>query len=293
MKRKNKVSKIQHSIGSLGIEVVGTGEIRVERLELRTNPRVPFPHRHDFFQVCFITRGCGWHEIDFKRYTVKPRKLFVMKPAQVHAWEMSADATGFILEFGLASLRASQFSSLDISQLIQAAPDELLVSSKLNATLVALFSLMLEEFSTKQRYYELTLQSCLSWFAILVGRDSKVAVPLPKPSDVTAKFAALVETHFREDHRVEFYAEKLGISAKALTMRLARSLKRSPREVIQDRFLLEAKRLLLLSDLSVSEISVELGVEDANYFSRLFRSKFGVTPTEFRARHQSAEAAGV
>ena len=93
-----------HSINSLGIREVSFGDIRVERLEKRINPKVPFPHRHDFYQLILITQGAGSHKIDFTIHKVFPGQVFVMKPAQVHSWTFDKKIRGIIIEFSRESM---------------------------------------------------------------------------------------------------------------------------------------------------------------------------------------------
>ncbi|MBY0414785.1 MAG: AraC family ligand binding domain-containing protein, partial [Bdellovibrionales bacterium] len=88
-----------HPMRSFGIVSGLTHQVRVTRLEGRLNPAVPFPHKHNFYHLVFITSGKGWHEIDFKRYDVKVGAFFFMVPAQVHSWSMSKDTTGIVVEF--------------------------------------------------------------------------------------------------------------------------------------------------------------------------------------------------
>ncbi|RYZ68648.1 MAG: AraC family transcriptional regulator, partial [Proteobacteria bacterium] len=81
-----------------------------------------------------------------------------------------------------------------------------------------------------------------------------------------------------------FYAQKMKLTAKALTMRVSRGLGKSARAVVQERILLEAKRLLTYSQHSIQVIAERTGFEDANYFTRFFKAHIGTTPSEFRRK---------
>lgn len=96
-----------HPIGALGNAPVREGEIRVERIENRLRPRVPFPHKHDFYHFLFLGAGSGWHEIDFQRFEVKKGQLFLMRPGQVHSWDLGKSTRGLVLEFTKGSLENS------------------------------------------------------------------------------------------------------------------------------------------------------------------------------------------
>lgn len=291
MTDKSALRKL-HSIESLGVVSVTRGEVRVERLEDRLAPRVPFPHKHDFYHLLFVTSGKGWHEIDFERYPIAPRQVFVMKPGQVHSWRFAGSARGIVIEFTPESLEASRLKNHGFVAKLAALPDRLVPAATEWRILESLCESMRDEFKDRRQNSELCLRDYLSILLIHLFRAGKIRKDATKEKreDAIELFADLVEQNFMKEHRVEFYAEKLGISAKALTMRASRTLGRSARTVIQDRCLLEAKRLLAYSDLSVAQISYELGFDDPNYFSRLFRKRARSSPLEFRSARRRTSA---
>lgn len=96
------------------------------------------------------------------------------------------------------------------------------------------------------------------------------------------KFNLLVEGHFRSEHAVSYYAQRLNKSPKTLSNLFALYNNQSPSQIIQERILIEAKRLLSYSDKSAKEITYELGFEDAAYFSAYFKKHTNQSPLEFR-----------
>lgn len=120
-------------------------------------------------------------------------------------------------------------------------------------------------------------------------RDLKSA----PPGDIEffRNFSRLVEIHFRNKHSVTDYAGLLAIAPKTLSKKFNRLRLTQPNEIIKDRILLEAKRLLAYSSLSVKEIAYNLGYDDPAYFNRLFTNKLGYTPTTFRKKFSIQEAA--
>jgi len=95
-------------------------------------------------------------------------------------------------------------------------------------------------------------------------------------------FLNILEDNFRRTQGVNFYAEKLFMSAKNLNRITHRIWQQSVSEIIETRKLLEAKNLLLTSDKSISEIGFEIGYSDKAYFTSVFKKKSGLTPTAFR-----------
>ena len=102
-----------------------------------------------------------------------------------------------------------------------------------------------------------------------------------KQSDLLRNFNVLVETHFRTEHSVGFYAEKLFKSPKTLSNTFSKYNK-SPLQIIHDRIILEAKRLLIYSDKTNKEIAYELGFDDASHLSRMFKKHTNLSPTLFK-----------
>ena len=99
----------------------------------------------------------------------------------------------------------------------------------------------------------------------------------------------MVEIHYRSKHLVADYAELLGVASKTLTHKFKKFELPAPNEVLKDRILLEAKRLLIHTNLSAKEIAYDLGYDDPAYFNRLFSRKIGDAPNIFRKKYLSGK----
>ncbi|MBL0740037.1 helix-turn-helix domain-containing protein [Chryseolinea lacunae] len=102
------------------------------------------------------------------------------------------------------------------------------------------------------------------------------------------RFSQLIETHYKQQHQVADYAALLNITPKALNQRVSRFRNTSPHDLIKERILLEAKRMLIYTDHSIKEIAFDLGYEDPAYFNRMFSKETGLVPTEFRKDYKDA-----
>lgn len=100
--------------------------------------------------------------------------------------------------------------------------------------------------------------------------------------DFVRKFSDLVEKHFKEYKRVDYYAGLLNIAPASLSKKLQKYGINSPLKIIKSRVITEAKRLLMYSDKSIKEIAEILGYDDPFYFSRLFTKETGIAPTEYK-----------
>jgi AraC-like DNA-binding protein len=100
--------------------------------------------------------------------------------------------------------------------------------------------------------------------------------------DFFRNFSRLVNIHYKEKHSVADYADLLNLAPKTLSNKFHKLNLENPNEMIKNRIVLEAKRLLLYSELTIKEIAYQLGYEDPAYFNRIFTQKSGKTPAAFR-----------
>jgi AraC-like DNA-binding protein len=98
------------------------------------------------------------------------------------------------------------------------------------------------------------------------------------------KFTRLVEVHYKQKHSVSDYAELLSMASKTITHKFKRLNLLQPNEIIKNRVVLEAKRLLVHTSMTAKEIAFELGYDDPAYFSRQFMIKTGESPSNFRTK---------
>jgi AraC family transcriptional activator of pobA len=282
--RTSKAPKILHPMKAFGTVSAITAGIRVNRLEERKIPLVPFPHKHDFYHLLLITSGKGQHEIDFNVYPIEKRRIFLMRPGQVHSWNLAPNTKGLIVEFEAEILRSKDIRWNQLVSLLSQMPESILLSKDAFSSAHRIIDRALQEYEEKPSAYELILHSCLTQLVIYLSRlTGKTTLVGAGGRDLHDQFLQLVETHYKDEHQVDFYAKALKMTAKALTMRFYREELLPPRDSIQDRCLLEAKRLLAYSNLSIQEIGEELGFEDPNYFSRFFRKKTEESPGQFRS----------
>ncbi|MEB2778674.1 AraC family transcriptional regulator [Algoriphagus sp. D3-2-R+10] len=152
-----------------------------------------------------------------------------------------------------------------------------------------LFGQIREELFTKDSSAEEMIRIHLKQIIIRATREwkkqnfNKESLQIPYTEhDLFRNFSRLVEIHFREKHSVADYADLLNLAPKTLSNKFKKLNLENPNEIIKNRILLEAKRLLMYSGKSIKEISYDLGYEDPAYFNRMFSQKTGYTPATFR-----------
>ncbi len=154
-----------------------------------------------------------------------------------------------------------------------------------------LFNMILEffkeEFSIKDHIQGEMLRTLLKRLLIVATRMIRQELPQPNlpttQMDIIRKYNLLVEEHFHELHQVKDYADLLFKSPKTLSNLFKKYGEKSPLAVINNRILLEARRLLLYSDKTNEEIANNLGYKDAGHFSKFFKNNEGISPMAFRS----------
>ncbi|WP_299261537.1 helix-turn-helix domain-containing protein [uncultured Aquimarina sp.] len=167
-------------------------------------------------------------------------------------------------------------------------PQILTLNEKDKISFSIMFDSFKEEFENKDQIQGEMLQTLLKRFLIKSRRLIKEDLPEPdlpnNQLDIIRKFNILIEQHFREKHQVAEYAELLFKSPKTLSNLFHKYSDKSPLATINERIVLEAKRLLIYSDKTSEEIAYELGYKEAGHFSKFFKKHAGMNPTEFKSR---------
>lgn len=272
-----------YPIDAFGIRKVHRSGIRIEQLQERIRPNVPFPHKHDFYQMILIQSGGGTHQIDFRKFKVSSQQLYVLKPGQTHAWNLSPACTGLVVEFGHSSLDEATVRNGLLTTLDGMSDCHKLDKNHMR-DLLRLISAMREEFESEGAHKESILKAYLNILLLKLIPDERESSISDKKYSLLNQFKKSLEKNFRVKHDVAFYAAEQNLSSKAFTMKITRATGKGPRFIIQERILLEAKRFLAYTDLSVSKIGEKLGFADANYFGRFFRIHEKCTPANFRKK---------
>lgn len=246
------------------------------------------PHYHEFFQL-FLLRGRAAVMHDFVEFVTEGMTLVFLTPGQIHTARPLPDLIGTTISFTQAFFDHDSpppSKLFDFPFFFPAEARPWLSLSPDDPWRIA------ESFDDLQREFDEAAPGAAdvlrSMLQILLVRANRLHAELYPPREVTRsvqllrQFHLAVEQNFRTMQSVSDYARLLGVTANHLHDVVHEQMRRPAGEVIRERRLLDAKRLLLHSQLSVSEVGYELGFRDPSYFSRFFRRYEGSSPAEFR-----------
>jgi AraC-like DNA-binding protein len=239
------------------------------------------PHRNEGYSLILLTRGAVSKFIDFEKYYIEAPALISMSPEQVHQWVRSYDAELLFISFnkdflmgemqGWMACWECMFGHV-IQDMDTATMDELQVYARL----------MEEEFAGNKPQKDSLIRNLLNAFIICCARLQNDSVPVMQMDSTQNKlvrqFKYQVDTHFREKTMVAEYADMLYVTPGHLNEVIKTTVGKTAKQVIDEKRLTEAKRLLFWGNYSMKEIAWQLKFEDDSYFNRFFKKHTGHTP---------------
>lgn len=174
------------------------------------------------------------------------------------------------------------------------APPVVELTEKEQKSFKLLFMFFEEEFENNDHIQGEMLIVLLKRLLIMSTRIARKNLPNPqienKKLDLVRRFNILVEMHFKEKHKVTDYANLLHKSPKTLSNLFHKSYNKSPLQVINERIVLEAKRLFMFSDKKTQQISHDLGYSEVGHFSKFFKKHTGHSPKEYKELEKSIQS---
>jgi AraC family transcriptional activator of pobA len=245
------------------------------------------PHRHaNLCQVLLLSEGEASANIDGRQLRLKLPCLLVIPQLCVHGFQFSPDINGHVLTLAspllqiIADNLGESASLLQLSAIIS-------VDESSARQLTGLLDNIAQEYKQQREFRDFALRSLVSQLVLWIVRHNNLINDIKTPANgkqYFSKFMQLVENCFREHLALEVYAKALGISKPHLNSICRQIAKHSALQLIHQRILLEAKRNLVYTVMTVGEISDTLGFSEPPYFTRFFKRLTGCSPLEFRQR---------
>lgn len=258
---------------------------------LDTHKNLVATHRHTFYHLVLFTAGAGTHTIDFESFEVKPGQIYFMIPGQVHSWAFKGVTDGYIINFSASFIQSFllqhgyldnfSFFSGNLADAVINLPAETYAAIKL------LFENILTEVSNPGSSAADMIRLLMLQIFIRVNRVTAIPVVNNNSSynqTLLKNFKNLIEHHYKDIRLPKDYAAMLYITPNHLNAVCKDMMGIPAGEMIRNRVMLEAKRMLTNPQLSISEISLKLNFSDNSYFTKFFKKLEDTTPEEFRKK---------
>lgn len=246
--------------------------------------RMKIPYRYAFGMVLLITKGKCEQSVDFQKMHCRAGDLIVVSAGQAHRFGNETDWEGQIVLF-----RAESVPELKKTGVMSANPQLLQLHEGLSEqVLIHINQLRIDsklEGSKQEvnKLLQLQLRSLLARIAILTNQsDAACEQSSSRSYRRYNEFSDMLEKHYMNQPDLNFFAAKIGCSVKSLSRSVFQFSGLSAKKLMTKRIVLEAKRLLVHSDMNVGEISEALGFDEPTNFIKFFKRSERCTPGEFR-----------
>ena len=252
------------------------------------------PHRHEWQEIIYIHTGKGKQRIDNSIIEIKEHSFYLIAKGQIHEFFEGKNLDGFLIRFNDELLPEHYTAYNNYNSF-------LLFGNIWSVNELSIDKLEIEHFYTllKAIQYEydqrpLTRENMNIIIHYLMTLLAKLGKTARKYNSITSSttldggskelqnFILLVEDHYKTEHDLAFYINMLHTDIRRLRRIVKLKTGYSPKQLITQRVMEEAKRLLNYTNLTFKEIAIQIGYEDPAYFSRHFKSHEGVSPKKYK-----------
>lgn len=250
------------------------------------------PHRTDFYHIFWFQKGTPTHIVDFVPIEIKPNTLLFLNRDVIHLFDPKGGFDGKLILFtddffcqtekDVSYLKRSVlFNDLFSVTQIQTQEKDCIFGE--------LFRLMERELTVQyDNRQPQILKNYLQIFLFNSEREKQkqhsFKIKKSVNLDYVVAFRDLLEINYKTHKQVSYFAKKMHLTEKRLNLATKHILGKTPKEIIDERLILEAKRLLAHTSESVKKIGYELGFDEPTNFNKYFRKHNKITPTQFREK---------
>lgn len=253
-------------------------------------------HRAGFYHIIWFKDCNVTHWVDFNPIKIKSNSLLFLNKDVVHRFDNKQKVKGKVLLFTDSFFCKTEGDTKFLKRtvlfndILEVSPLE--IDNKLTQFNTILHLMTDESQLLNDEFQSNILQKLLYNFLLFAEREKhKIGFTKIKKGadlDYVMLFKEILESDFKEQKQVNYYARKIIVTEKRLNLATTKILGKSPKELIDERVLLEAKRILAHTNDSIKEIAYHLGFEEPTNFIKYFKKNFSITPTEFREQNSLA-----
>lgn len=242
-------------------------------------------HKHDFYFVLFLIDGSSNQIVDFNREIIRSGQILLMYPGQIHGFNYKKNSKGFTMYFTDTFLNNSDSSAYLIHQLLYNQRQVVHLNTQQIQDLHLNFKLLHNEFNNDLINKTELLKAHTEIILTKLLRQLTLDENRLQSKNTFYKLIALREKYYSKNVEIKSISEALGYSPKKLNTLTKKYFGKTFLQFLNERKLLEVKRLLKTSDLSNKEIAYKCGFFDTSYLNNYFKKNVGITPSVFRNKN--------
>jgi AraC-like DNA-binding protein len=241
------------------------------------------PHKHNsYFEIIYLSKGSGYHCVDLNKYAVEPPIMYFIRQEQVHFWELETEPEGYVVIIKKAFIERSLDNELKV--LLTKISNECCLQLTDNKTIEKLLQLLTQENMTADdNAFHITEGLLKALLAKVLQVSQPIINKAEIKSDLYQSFTELLIAAKGIKNKVSFYAELLNTSPQNLNAACRKAVNKTAAEILSGFVLNEAKRLLLYTNSTISEIAFAIEFADPSHFVKYFRKNVGSTPQAYRS----------
>ncbi len=272
---------------STGFEIIHLDSLYQRSHKIEVNPFQP--HRANFHHLIYITEGIGRHFIDFNHHPCQEGSFIFVNRHQVHAFDTENRPNGLLILF-TQEFMDSIYTHIRVpvyaSGFYAAAESPILTTGQALKNSCELLLSEIKKITGRQKHDETILKLLFMALLLKLHRDKPAIYsgPISEPCRTQFEtFISILEENFKSVKDATIYAKMIGMSYKALNKLCKQAVNRTPKQLIDEHIILEAKRKLAIGNIQITQLAYELGFDEVGNFAKYFRKHTLLTPSQFQA----------
>lgn len=255
----------------------------------RSGEKAALPHSHSYYQIIWFFEDGGAHLVDFKTFDLKENTILFISKDQIHAFDDNMEVNGWLIHFNESFFMHSDVDIFLKYNIFNSQQNPCYsIKPKILEVATSYILMIQKELEERQLFgHEEVIRFLLKSFLIILERihrktfEEKLEINNPYELQFF-KFKELVEENYKKGFSVAHYSGLMNISSKTLSTITNSIVSKSPSQIISDRVVLEAKRLLKFTTFQIGEVAYKIGFEDPSYFVKYFKRFVGQSPSTYR-----------
>lgn len=240
------------------------------------------PHiHHGYLEIVYLFKGAGSHFIDDQNYSMDQPSVSIIKNGQVHHWDLSTEADGFVIL--IQNDFFPQCNDVELEQLGEEISQQDYIQVKEPETITSLCRIINMEYPTNN---QILFNSLFKAILSKLLEHAPIPQPIKKHQSDYKKFFLLVERHVEKERTVIFYAKQMHTTPQNLNSICKKCVGMSASRIIADVIIKRSKRLLKYSSLSINEISYQMNFNDPSHYVKFFKRITEQTPNSYRKMNE-------